>query len=129
MRGSTGKILGLSAPGVALLIGLYMIFGPIYSFETVDTNRNVMAGRASAFEYGSLIMVSWAVVIVLIACGGALGAWLNEPALIWVAVILLLVLTALTMALGFFIAPVALLLLASAVALSLEARARHQQLR
>lgn len=63
---------------------------------------------------------AWVLFVVVLAIVGALGAWTRRTALVWVSALLLTGLTVVGMlSIGLFVAPAALALLGSAVALQL----------
>lgn len=117
-----GRAVGAAAPVLAIIVALYMIFGPMWAYARVGPDGVIEEGRASALTAGDAIVVFWALVIFVLALWGGVAAWWGWARYVWIPAVLLLAFSILSFAIGMFVAPIALLLLASALFLSLDSR-------
>ena len=128
-----GKVLALVTPALALGVVCFMLFATGYSYESMEERAGPEgepveaaseSGWKSAYEYslenGDYAYFLWSgfvVVVSLLAAGAALKGWI---VLVWACAGLLGILSVLgAMSIGFMVAPLALVLLVSAILLSL----------
>jgi len=133
------RLLGLGSFLAALACASYLLFGFGYSYETVSgsagTDGAVVSvtttqGWENALAYArqnhDYAIVGWAGFVVLLGVLTAVAAWRGRPGPVWAAALLLLVLSVLGLAsIGLVVAPVTLLVVFTAYALS-AARRRSQ---
>src|SRR5918994_483505 len=129
-----GKILALLSPALALGIVYFMLFATGYSYVSMDKRAGPPEGNpeeaasesgwVSAYEYsldnGDYVYFLWSgflVIICLLAAGAAQKGWVG---LVWACAGLLGVLSIVgAMSIGSMVAPLALVLIVSAILLSL----------
>jgi hypothetical protein len=131
---TAGLALAFLAVPAAIAAALVILFVAGYSYETVGgdaaapghpSTTVTSSGRATtwqmALESKDYIVLWWVAFVVVAAVGAAAAAWRRRLDLVWVAA---LGVTALAvagmMSIGIAIAPVALLLLLSAILLTLD---------
>ena len=130
-----GKVLALVSPALAVGVVCFMLFATGYSYQSMDKRAGPPEGNpaeaasesgwVSAYEYslekGDYVYFFWSgfiVVICLLAAGAALKGWIS---LVWACAGLLGLLTILgAMSIGGMVAPLALVLLVSAILLRLS---------
>jgi hypothetical protein len=129
-----GKVLALVSPALAVGIVCFMLFATGYSYVSMEERAGPESdpveaasesGWVSAYEYslenGDYVYFLWSGFIVLIgllAAGAALKGWVG---LVWGCAGLLGLLSILgAMSIGGMVAPLALVLLVSAILLSLS---------
>jgi uncharacterized membrane protein len=129
-----GKVLALVSPAPAVGVVRFMLFATGYSLVSKEERAGSEgdpveaasdSGWMLAYEYslenGDYVYFLWSgfiVVICLLAAGAALKGWIG---LVWACAGLLGVLTILgAMSIGGMVAPLALVLFASAILLSLS---------
>jgi hypothetical protein len=135
MPALVGKVLALASPLFAVGVVCFMLFATGYSYVSMgeravppEGNPEEAAsesGWVSAYEYsldnGDYVYFFWSgliVVICLLAAGAALKGWIG---LVWACAVLLGLLTILgAMSIGGMVAPLALVLLVSAILLRLS---------
>jgi hypothetical protein len=127
-----GKVLALVSPALAGGVVCLMLFATGYSYVSMEEGAGPEGdpleaasdfGWVSAYEYslanGDYVFFLWSgfiVVICLLAAGAALKGWVG---LVWACAGLLGVLTILgAMSIGVMVAPLALVLIVSAILLS-----------
>jgi uncharacterized membrane protein len=130
-----GKILALVSPALALGVVCFMLFATGYSYMFMEERVGPPEGNpeeaasesdwVSAYEYslenGDYVYLLWSGFIVgvcLLAAGAALKGWIG---LVWACAGFLGVLSILgAMSIGVMVAPLALVLVVSAILLSLS---------
>jgi hypothetical protein len=130
-----GKVLALVSPALAVGVVCFMLFATGYSYQSMDKRAGPPEGNpaeaasesgwVSAYEYsldnGDYAYFLWSgfiVIICLLAAGAALKGWVG---LVWACAGLLGILTILgAMSIGGMVAPLALVLLVSAILLRLS---------
>jgi uncharacterized membrane protein len=130
-----GKILALVSPALALGVVCFMLFATGYSYMSMEERVGPPEGNpeeaasesdwVSAYEYslenGDYVYLLWSGFIVgvcLLAAGAALKGWIG---LVWACAGFLGVLSILgAMSIGGMVAPLALVLVVSAILLSLS---------
>jgi hypothetical protein len=129
-----GKVLALVSPALAVGVVCFMLFATGYSYasmeeragpEGVPVEAASESGWVSAYEYslenGDYVYFLWSgfiVITCLLAAGTALKGWVG---LVWACAGLLGVLSILgAMSIGGMVAPLALVLIVSAILLSLS---------
>src|ERR671911_1999191 len=135
MPALVGKILALASPVFAVGVVCFMLFATGYSYVSIGERAGSHegdpveaaseSGWVSAYEYslekGDYVYFFWSgfiVVICLLAAGAALKGWIS---LVWACAGLLGLLTILgAMSIGGMVAPLALVLLVSAILLRLS---------
>jgi uncharacterized membrane protein len=135
MPALVGKILALASPVFAVGVVCFMLFATGYSYVSIGeragshegdpVEAGSESGWVSAYEYslekGNYVYFFWSgfiVVICLLAAGAALKGWIG---LVWACAGLLGLLTILgAMSIGGMVAPLALVLLLSAILLRLS---------
>ena len=126
-----GKILALLSPALAVVVMYLMLFATGYSYVSMEGHAGPEgepvkaasdSGWVSAYEYslenGDYVYFFWSgfiVVLCLLAAGAALKGWIG---LVWACAGLLGVLSILgAMSIGGMVAPLALVLIVSAILL------------
>ena len=129
-----GKGLALGSPALAVGGVCFMLFATGYGYASMEQRAGPEGGPVevasesgwvSAYEYslenGDYVYLLWSgfiVVICLLAAGGALKGWVG---LVWACAGLLGTLSILgAMSIGVMVAPLALVLIVSAILLSLS---------
>jgi hypothetical protein len=129
-----GKVLALVSPALAVGVVCFMLFATGYSYESMEERAGPEgepveaaseSGWVSAYEFslenGEYAYFLWSgfiVVVGLLAAGAALKGWV---VLVWACAGLLGVLSILgAMSIGGMVAPLALVLIVSAVLLGLS---------
>ncbi len=125
MYGKVGKALGGISPLLAVGTALFLLFGPLYGFESGDSEGNFETGTASAFELalegGDRAVFFWAAFVVVVSIVGAMGALANRVGWVWVSAVALWGLAALSiMSIGLFVAPLAIVMFASAALITVS---------
>ena len=128
-----GKVLALVSPALALGVVCFMLLATGYSYVSKEqrvgpegdpVEAASESGWVSAYEfslengdYAYFLWSGFVVVVSLLAAGAALKGWI---VLVWACAGLLGILSVLgAMSIGFMVAPLALVLLVSAILLSL----------
>ena len=134
MPALVGRVLALASPVFAVGVVCFMLFASGYSYVSMEERAGSEGGPIEAvsesgwvpaYEYslenGDYAYFLWSgfiVVICLLAAGAALKGWVG---LVWACAGLLGVLTILgAMSIGGMVAPLALVVLVSAILLSLS---------
>jgi hypothetical protein len=129
-----GKVLALASPALAVGVVCFMLFATGYSYASMEERAGPEgasleaaseSGWVPAYEYslenGDYVHFWWAgfiVLICLLAAGAALKGWIG---LVWACAGLLGGLSILgAMSIGSMVVPLALVLLVSAILLSLS---------
>jgi hypothetical protein len=107
---------------LAIIVALYLIFGPMWAYARVGPDGVIEEGRASALAAGDAIVIFWSLVIVVLALWGGFAAWWGWARYVWIPAVLLTLFSIISFAIGILVAPIAVLLLASALLLSLDSR-------
>jgi hypothetical protein len=117
-----GRAVGAAAPALAIIVALYMVFGPMWAYGRIWPDGTIEEGARSSFQTANLIAIFWALVIVVLALLGGFAAWWGETKFVCIAAVPLLALSIISFAIGMLVASVALMLLLSAALLSLDSR-------
>lgn len=130
-----GKFLALISPVLALGVVALMLFGLSSSYQSGSCRSSYgnqssgpvectyESGKTSAFRHaledGDTALFYWSGAVVLICLVAAIGTLVGRSAPIWVCALALYVLSVLgMMSIGLFILPLAVVLFASAVLLT-----------
>ena len=135
MLAKVRKVLGMITPLIAAISAYQMLFGMMYTGATSNSSTPQISTTIKvtalefAFKQGSKVVIFWTifwtifwpVAIFLLSCIGAIAVWKRITILVWViACLLLIVSVAGIFSIGLLVAPIAILLLISAIVLLIE---------
>jgi len=122
MLAKLGKVLGMSAPLISVAAAYQMWFGMKYVGATSETSTTqTVTALEFALKQGSNAILFWPVAVFFLSCIGAFAVWKNLVSLVWIIACSLLIVSIMgMMTIGLIIAPIAILLLTSAIILTLE---------
>ncbi len=124
MLAKLGKVLGMIAPLISVASAYQMWFGMKYVGVNSETSTTqTVTALEFALKQGSNAILFWPVAIFIMSCIGAFAVWKNITILVWVISCILLIVSIMgMMTIGLLVAPMAILLLASAILLTIEKR-------
>ncbi len=125
MHEKVGKVLGGISPLIAVGLALFLLFGPMYGFESGDSEGDFETGTTSAFEFtlkeGDRAVFFWPTFIVVVSIVGAVGALVSRVGWIWISAVALWALTGLSMmSISLFVAPLAIVMFAAAALITVS---------
>jgi len=133
MLAKVGKFLGMITPLISAFSAYQMLFGMMYTGASSDSSTPQMSTTIQvtalelAFKHGSKVAIFWTlfwpIAVFILSCIGAIAVWNRITILVWVITCVLIIVSILgIMTIGFLVAPISILLFASAIILSIEKR-------